>query len=155
MDVTLVRIGEAEATRLWHMQTEAFLGLYEKYRDTETSPAAEPIERVAARLRQPFTYYYFIQTGQQVVGAIRVVDRNDPQRPKRISPIFVMPPFRNRGIAQRAIQEAERIHGSENWELDTILQETGNCHLYEKMGYRPTGETRTVNDEMTLVFYRK
>ena len=155
MDVTLIRIREAEAMRLWHMQTEAFMGLYQKYRDTETSPTAEPIERVAARLRQPFTYYYFIQAGQQVVGAIRVVDWNDPQRPKRISPIFVMPPFRDRGIAQRAIQEAERIHGSENWELDTILQETGNCHLYEKMGYRPTGETRTVNDKMTLAFYRK
>lgn len=26
------------------------------------------------------------------------------------------------------------------WILNTILQESGNCHLYEKIGYRKTGE---------------
>ena len=49
----------------------------------------------------------------------------------------------------------EEIHGISNWELDTILQEKGNCHLYEKMGYRKTGKMEKVNERMTLVFYRK
>lgn len=39
--------------------------------------------------------------------------------------------------------------------LDTILQEAGICHLYEKVRYRQTGRIRKVNDCMTLVFYRK
>ena len=51
--------------------------------------------------------------------------------------------------------EAEKIHGDTGWELDTILQEAGNCHLYEKMGYRQTGKTTVINDKMTLVFYQK
>lgn len=59
------------------------------------------------------------------------------------------------GIAQQAIAEAERIHGSEGWELDTILQEKGNCYLYEKMGYKATGKTEEINQRLTLVYYEK
>jgi hypothetical protein len=39
--------------------------------------------------------------------------------------------------------------------LDTILQEQGNCHLYEKFGYNQIGETKVINDKLTLVFYKK
>ncbi|PZT54713.1 GNAT family acetyltransferase [Paenibacillus silvae] len=41
------------------------------------------------------------------------------------------------------------------WELATILQERGNCYLYEKLGYQQTGETKEINDKMTIVFYEK
>jgi len=53
------------------------------------------------------------------------------------------------------MEEAECIHGSENWELDTILEEAGNCYLYEKMGYRKTDKVEKINEKMTLVFYKK
>ena len=66
-----------------------------------------------------------------------------------------MKEYRNRGYAQAAIREAEKIHGDSCWCLDTILQEEGNCHLYEKLGYRKTGETKIINDKMTIVFYEK
>lgn len=88
------------------------------------------------------------------VGAIRVVDRKDGS-PKRISPLFIMPAYRNRGYAQAAIMKAEELHGSSNWFLDTIFQEEGNCHLYEKMGYQQTGSKKVINENMTLVDYRK
>ncbi|MDY5807518.1 MAG: hypothetical protein SPM04_08260 [Lachnospira sp.] len=100
MKVTLRKTGIEDDEKLWRMQVEAFQSMYEKYQDTETSPAAE-------------------------------------------------------GIAQRAIELAEEIHGSSDWELVTILQEEGNCHLYEKMGYHQTGETVVVNERMTLVVYIK
>ena len=89
------------------------------------------------------------------MGAIRVVDRQDPRIPKRISPIFILPPYRNHGLAQQAILAVEELHGPSNWALDTILHEKGNCYLYEKMGYRQTGRTEVINDKMTLVFYQK
>lgn len=90
----------------------------------------------------------------EAVGAIRVIDMKDGSR-KRISPLFIMPQYRNRGYAQAAMMEAERMHGADNWKLDTILEETGNCYLYEKMGYRKTGKTEKINDKMTLVYYEK
>ena len=88
------------------------------------------------------------------VGAIRVIDFKSDGN-KRISPIFILPQYQNKGIAQIAMQLCEQLHGSENWELDTILQEEGNCYLYEKMGYHRTGKTVAINDKLTLVFYEK
>lgn len=155
MDINLIKIGIDDAEKLWRMQVTAFRDLYERYQDIETSPAAEKIDKIIIRLNQSFTYYYFIEANGIIVGAVRVVDRKEEGMAKRISPIFVMKEYRNKGYAQKAIQLVEEIHGSSNWELDTILQEKGNCYLYEKMGYRRTGKTETINDKLTLVFYRK
>ena len=155
MEVRLVRINIEDAEKLWKMQVKAFQNLYEKYQDTETSPATESMDKILMRLNQPFTYYYFIEADNTTVGAIRVVDKHEAGKTKRISPIFVMQEHRNKGLAQKAMILAEEIHGCSDWELDTILQEKGNCYLYEKMGYRQTGRTEVINDKMTLVFYKK
>ena len=153
--IKLVRAHIQDAENLWKMQIAAFQDLYEKYQDQETSPATETLEKTITRLEQPFTYYYFIEVEGVNVGAIRVVDTKESGKRKRISPIFVMKEYRGNGYAQKAIQLAEEIHGNSNWELDTILQEKGNCHLYEKMGYRQTGVTKVINEQMTIVFYIK
>ena len=147
-------IDKKECEKLWRMQVEAFSDLLEKYRDYDISPANEPMSRIMERLEQPFTYYYFIMDGDTAVGAVRVVDMKDGS-PKRISPIFIMKEHRGKGFAKAAIKAAEKLHGADNWSLDTILQEEGNCRLYEKMGYRRTGCEQVINDRMTLVFYEK
>ncbi len=154
MNIKLEKVPLDDAERLWRMQVEAFTELYEKYKDSETNPAAEGVDRIIGRLNQTFTYYYYIDAGNCTVGAIRVINLKD-QNSKKISPIFIMPEYRNRGYAQGAILEAEKLHGKDNWELATIMQEAGNCHLYEKMGYVKTGDTKIINEKMTLVFYRK
>lgn len=155
MQLVLKRASESDAEWIWRMQVESFAQMYARYRDDGTSPAKEPLDKVVARLRQPYTYYYLIETGEETVGAMRVVDFKEEGKPKRISPLFILPEFRKRGLAQAAIRAAEEIHGQENWSLDTIAQEEGNCRLYEKMDYRPTGQTQVINDSMTLVFYEK
>lgn len=152
--VRLLRAGEADAQMLWQMQKVAFSGLLEKYQDYETSPAMETLERITWKLRQPDTCFYRIEAGGEIVGAIRVVDAGDGS-PKRISPLFILPQYRGKGYAQATILEAEKHHGAHNWELGTILQETGNCRLYEKMGYRPSGRRTVINDKMTIVGYEK
>ena len=154
MHVELIRAAMEDAETIWKMQRVAFVQLLERYQDYDVNPGNEPLEKVQWRLALPATYFYFIQMDGKNVGAIRVIDHHD-ETPKKISPLFVMPEYRGKGVAQRALQTVENIHGSTNWQLDTILQEKGNCHLYEKMGYRQTGETRIINDKMTLVFYKK
>ena len=139
---------------IWRMQTEAFAELLEHYQDHDMSPGAESYEKVLEKYEQPWTTYYFILAGEEKVGMVRVVDRKDGSR-KRISPIWIMPEHRNKGYAQAAITSVEQIHGGSHWSLDTILQETGNLHLYEKMGYHRTGGNRKVNDRMDIVFYEK
>ena len=39
--------------------------------------------------------------------------------------------------------------------VGAIAQERGNCHLYEKMGYRVTVEAHEVKEGMTLIVYEK
>ena len=155
MKIELLRAGVDDAKELHAMQVESFRVLFEKYQDFDTSPANESVEKVEARLKQNFTYYYFICIGMQKAGAIRIVDKKESGKNKRISPIFILPEFQGQGIAQKAIRLCEEIHGKEGWELDTILQEPKNCHLYEKMGYRQTGKTEVINERLTLVFYEK
>lgn len=155
MKVKLLRAGIEDAEELHAMQIESFRELLDKYQDFETSPGCELIEKMEFRLKQDFTYYYFICLGVRKVGAIRIVDQKQNGVNKRISPIFILPEFRGKGIAQKAIQACEEIHGQEGWGLDTILQEPRNCYLYEKMGYRRTGEEKVINDKLTLVFYEK
>jgi len=153
-DVTLKPASRDDMETIWKMQIEAFSELLEKYRDYETSPGAESFEKVMARYEQPWTTYFFIVAGDNNVGAIRVIDKKDGSR-KRIAPLWIMAEYRNKGYAQAAIAEAERIYGPEHWCLDTILQEEGNLHLYEKMGYHQTGQIEKINDKMSIVFYEK
>lgn len=154
MNIELFRASMEDAETIWRMQRTAFAELLERYQDFDTNPGNEPLEKVQWRFTFPATYFYFIQVDGVNAGAIRIIDHHD-ESPKKISPLFVMPEYRGKGVAQAAIREAEAIHGSENWQLGTILQEKGNCHLYEKMGYHQTGETKVINDRMTLVFYKK
>lgn len=155
MNVTLLKSNLNDAETLWKMQVTAFKDLLDTYQDYGTNPASEKVDRTIERLSMPETYYYFIMCDDNVAGAIRVVDKKDNNIPKRISPLWVMPEYRGKGIAQQAILKAEEFHGSDNWELSTIKEEKGNCYLYEKMGYKLTGESQIINDKMTLVFYKK
>lgn len=148
----LVRANIQDAENIWMMQIAAFQDLYAKYQDPETNPATETLEKTIIRLELPCTYYYYIKVEDSVVGAMRVIDHKEEGKYKFLSPIFIMKEFRGRGYAQQAIRLAEKIHGSSGWELDTILQEKSNCYLYEKMGYKLTGEAKIVNERMTLVF---
>ena len=155
MDIKLIKAEFDEIKTILQMQKEAFAQLYEKYRDTETSPATEQYEDILRRFNQPETTYYFITANDEKVGVIRVVDFKDGVTRKRISPIFIMQDYRGKGYAQQAIKEAERLHGEHHWKIDTIMQEKGNCYLYEKLGYHQTGKTEQINDKMTIVFYEK
>ena len=155
MNVQLVRADESDADEILKIQKVAFAELLEKYKDYDTSPANEALEKVLYRLRQPFTYFYLIKLNGESIGAIRIVDKEDVNEPKRISPLFILPKYRNNGYAQSAILQAEKIHGANGWELDTILQEQTNCHLYEKMGYKKTDKIIKVNQLMSLIIYKK
>lgn len=154
MGIRLEIVNRDNIEDVWKMQIEAFSELLEKYKDYNMSPAAESFDKVLARFEQPWTAYYFIMADNSRVGAVRVIDKKDGSR-KRISPIWIMSEFRNKGYAQQAIEELERLYGSDNWCLDTILQEKGNIHLYEKVGYHRTGKVEHINERMDIVFFEK
>ena len=150
----LVQAKLEDAALLQTMQQKAFADLLAKYQDYDMSPATESLEKIKWKIAHTGSYYYFIRVGEETVGGIRIVDTGDGSR-KRISPLYILQDHRGKGYAQAAILEAERIHGANHWQLDTILQETGNCYLYEKMGYHQTGHQTVIKENMTIVDYEK
>lgn len=156
---TLAPVADAEIELLWQMQKEAFMPLLEKYRDYDTSPAAVTLDEVKRKLARPemLGCWFILEDGEKV-GSF-YVKRSDPIRegvPRFfLSNVFVLPAYQNRGIAQRAIRLVEEKFPPGDWLLYTIKEEPGNCHLYEKVGYRKNDTRMTVNERMTLIDYEK
>lgn len=152
--IQLVKAGLQDCGRIHAMQAEAFADLLEKYHDVETSPAAEPLEKVEARMAREDTDYYFIQADGRAAGAVRV--QRLPERICRVSPIFILPQFQGKGCAQAAMRALEDLYPeAEKWRLDTIKEEAKLRHLYEKLGYGRTGREEALRPGMTAIYYEK
>ena len=152
-NIKLIPAKTEDALRIHEMKYEAFLPLYERYRDDETNPVKETVENVIDKLNSGNTDYYIIALDGTPVGAVRVVD--DGANVCRISPLFVLPAYQDQGIGCRVLQMLFEMYDAELWNLSTIKQEKGNCHLYEKCGFRRIGGKTQINERMTLVSYEK
>lgn len=140
---------------VFEIQRAAYKPLYEKYHDYESNPYTETKDTVFHKYTKNGTYGYLFVLDSMPVGAVRIA-ADDPQKSAWVSALCVLPQFQGRGIAQMALLEIERLHPEiKRWSLNTVLQESGSCHLYEKLGYKRTGETKVFNEKMTLVFYEK
>lgn len=153
-EIQLVLATEQDAQVIHEMKYEAFLPLYEKYHDDETSPVKETKENLLMKMKREGSDYYLIKYKGQNAGAVRVVEA--AKGVFYISPVFILPSFQNRGICSAVIQKLfVQYLQAVVWRLDTILQEPGNCHLYEKCGFVRVGKEKPVNECMTLVDYEK
>ncbi len=154
MDIRLEKATNADAQIIFDIQVKAFVPLLEKYKDYNTNPANETIERVITRINNPNGGFYKILVDNILVGAISVFWKEEVQF--SISPMFILPQYQGKGIAQKAITLVEEMFPKAiSWELATILEEKRNCYLYEKMGYIKTGVNKKLNENTTLIFYKK
>ena len=155
MKILLEKATIENSEEIHQMQIKSFKNLLEKYKDYNTNPGNESIERIIQRFNQEFTDYYIIKIESISIGAIRVIKLDNGLK-CRVAPIFILPEYHNRGIAQKVFKIIEEKYKPKNgWILDTILQEKGNCHLYEKIGYKKTGQIENINENMDIVFYEK
>lgn len=155
MKIELKEANEADATAIHKLQLAAFAPLLKKYRDHDTSPATEPLEKTISRIKNPNSHYYMILADGKLAGAIHIV-RKEPNGSLWISPIFIGPGNQKKGIAQKAVGMVEQKFADDKaWELSTLAEEAGNCHLYEKLGYRRTDKVQQINNRATLVYYKK
>lgn len=151
----VVPFQKSDIDAVFEIQHSAYKPLYEKYQDHDTSLYLESRETTLHKYTKDGTKGYLFVENEIVVGAVRVILYPDI-RSAKISALGVLPQYQGQGIAQQALLVIEELHKDvERWFLGTILQEAGNCHLYEKIGYRQTGKTEIINDKMTLVFYKK
>lgn len=147
------RFSKANINDVFRIQQAAYKPLFEKYQDAETNPYMETKEDILMKYTRVGTQGYIFVEDDIIVGAVRIIMRGDVCK---VSALAVLPEYQNMGIAQAALNEIEEIHSDcKCWILDTILQEKGNCHLYEKLGYVRVGEPKKINDKLTLVDYKK
>lgn len=155
MKITIQPAKVKDAAAIHELQIAAFTPLLKKYRDFETSPANEPLEKTFSRLENPDSHYFGIWANDQLAGAIRII-RKRAEGSLWISPIFIAPEFQGKGIAQHAMKLAELEFPEDRvWELATLAEETGNCYLYEKLGYERMPQMVQINERATLVYYKK
>lgn len=154
MEVILKKADESDAPALLAMQKKAFWPLLEKYQDYGTSPAMETIARTQKRIADPSGGFFKILADGNWAGAMCI--RQGREEAFWIGPIFIDPAFQGKGIAQQAMGEAEQLFSHTSvWKLATLLEEQGNCYLYEKVGYVRVGSCVPINDKATLVYYEK
>lgn len=111
-------------------------------------------EGIIQRMRGPNSTYYLIELDGTVIGGLRVADMGKGRM--QLKQIFILPKHQGHGYAQAAILAMEAMYPhAALWELDTIKQEGELRHLYERMGYRPTGREYDLQEGMTLMDYEK
>jgi len=143
-----------DADKIQKMQVVTFSPLLKKYKDHDTNPATETLERVKARFDYDNVDHYLITLQNETIGYIRIqhIDKNTC----KLSQIFILPSFQGRGYGQMAMKQAELVYPMvKKWILDTIKQEAILCRLYEKMGYVQTGAERKIKEKMDIVYYEK
>ncbi|WP_010291929.1 GNAT family N-acetyltransferase [Clostridium senegalense] len=139
---------------IYNIQRKSFEPLLNKYHDYDVSPAMEGIEKVREKIDRKNTTAYIFQLNDINVGCVRVMELEDMTY--KISALCVLPEYQNKGIAQEALKQIEGYYyNAHKWILDTIFQEKGNCHLYEKLGYVKVGQLKQINERMTLINYEK
>lgn len=157
-NIQLILAKSGDEKLIHTMKYNSFLSLYERYRDEETNPVKEPIDKVVAQLKSETTNYYIIHFKSSPVGAVRIVNDgiDNGEQIYRISPLFIIPEYQNKGIGHSVINMIlDKYDDADKWRLSTIKQEKRNCHLYEKCGFRLVGNEQIINDKMTIVYYEK
>ena len=111
--IELELVTEVNAECLHRLQVEAFMPLYKKYQDDETSPAKESLERVTEKITEVNSDFYFIVFKGEQIGGVRVrwyQGNTVYKHVNWISPIFIIPKYQNRGIASKAIEQLFAIY---------------------------------------------
>ncbi|WNF23575.1 bifunctional NUDIX hydrolase family protein/GNAT family N-acetyltransferase [Mesobacillus jeotgali] len=150
--ISLKKASIEDAEELLALQREVFMPLYKKYNDHETSPVTQTMERFTARFERG-TYFKILFEGE-LAGSVFVYEKSPGLM--RLHIINILEKHHNKGIAQAVMKRLELMYPeADTWELDTILTEERNCYLYEKMGYKRIGEAKVINQNLTIIRYRK
>ena len=99
MRITLQMLNIANAERWLELQKAAFMPYLIKYEDYSFSPATEGIDRVIARMNNPFIRHYFILADGMIAGGVRILWRENTTC-YRLSCIFLLEEVQNAGIGQ-------------------------------------------------------
>lgn len=154
MTITLEKAALKDAHAIHALQIRSFLPILQKYKDEETNPASEPLDKTLERITNSSKGFYKILRHHTLVGAVAV--KHIAPSTIFLGPLFVDPDYQNQKIAQKALRLIE-VEFSDIifFELSAICQEKNTIHLYEKMGYIATEQTKKLTDSLEVLFFKK
>ncbi len=85
MKINLIKATEKDAELIHRMQVESFHEIYLRYRDNETNPVNESVEKILQKLKRPDSHLYLIKFENNFVGGVRIVVKNDHKKFPRCS----------------------------------------------------------------------
>jgi ribosomal protein S18 acetylase RimI-like enzyme len=150
MDIEIGTAAIDDAEQILALQKIAFQREAELNGDFQIRPLAETLDELLAA----FASHNFLiaRNGKEIVGSVRL---KSDGRICHIGRLFVAPGFQGKGIGKRLMQAAEdEFPDAETFRLITGRQSADNIRLYEKLGYRITGETME-NGTTPLVIMEK
>lgn len=154
MSIKLEKATTEDAQILHELQIKAFLPLLKRYQDHATNPACESIDKTIERINLETRGFYKILKENHLVGGVAI--KHTSSDSLWIGPIFIDPDFQNQKIAQQAMTLLETLFPNvQKYELATLSKESGNIHLYQKLGYKQTGKKETISNLIDLIFFEK
>ena len=154
MNIQLIKATTSDSEAMQKMQIESFTPHFLRYKDDATSPVNESLEKMLYRINYEKGCYFKIMAENIHAGCLWVYENEE--KVYRIGIMYISPEFQCKGVGKKALAIAESLFPeAEAWELDCPADMLINRNCYEKVGYKFTGETKIINDKLTLVFYRK
>ena len=153
MNIRIVRATTDDTKALLEMQKICFAPHLQRYQDFETNPSMATLEMIEWQIHND--YFFKIYLEDLWVGAVNI-KKLDETGNYKLHVINVLPEHQGKGIGQATIKEVQQFFSdAKSWCLETLEDMPNNRHVYEKMGYKFTGETLKINDKLTIVFYFK
>lgn len=138
------------------LQKKSFLPLLEKYQDDKINPANITKEEMIRRIEDTQGIYLKVIVDNLSVGGVYAYESNNETKEMCMSTIYISPYMQGQHLAQKALEYLESLFSDiKNWWLEVPKDESKNRHIYEKFGYKDTGEKIIVNDRLTLLIYKK
>lgn len=151
-----------EAQLLADIQKQAFLPLYEKYKD-KGNPYLRGIEDIADRLCSPVFRYFTIFFDNEIVGGILYKCKGKGPFFERLNEgeyylqrIYIKPQMQCKKIAQKAIQLCEKqFYNAKYFSVDFPEDLIKNRKCYEAAGFVDTGKRLEVEPGLVLACFEK
>ena len=147
---------------LWEIQTNAFMPLYERYKD-QGNPALRDETDISRRLGSEYFSCFTILLDGEIVGGLWykvkgscVGEETLGDGKYYLQRVFIAPDMQSKGIAQRAILESEAyFEDAKTFLVDFPEDLKKNRRCYEKAGYRDTGKRVYVQEGLVLACFEK
>ena len=139
-----------DAEEILALQKLAYITEAEIYNDYTIQPLTQTLEDSKQAFECNVILKY-VEKGK-IIGSVRAYEQEGVCH---IGKLMVHPDHRNKGIAQKLMQEIEGFFPEASFELFTGSKSEKNISLYEKLGYKGFKQEILPVEETVFLFMRK